>query len=321
MGDPAGVGPEVCLDLLQDPEISKLCIPIIFGDFSVLQACAQQTSKPLLVDRISGDEIACVIEHGVHDLGLIHMNDLVPGTTNAQTGRATYEYVTSAIDACLAGKVDAVVTCPANKEAMQAAGVTHPGHTEIFAERTKTENFCMAFISDTISCSLVTVHVGYHEVPSLLTTDRIYEVISLTRQAHRKLLGKEPRLAVCGLNPHAGENGLFGNREEETIIVPAIEKARGEGADIIGPLPPDTAFTQNRRESVDAYICMYHDQALIPVKILAFDQAVNLTLGLPIVRTSVDHGTALDIAWQGKADPSSLKAAVRLAFKLVLPFD
>ena len=226
-------------------------------------------------------------------------------------------YVTSAIDACLAGKVDAVVTCPANKEAMQAAGVTHPGHTEIFAERTKTENFCMAFISDTISCSLVTVHVGYHEVPSLLTTDRIYEVISLTRQAHQKLLGKEPRLAVCGLNPHAGENGLFGNREEETIIVPAIEKARGEGADIIGPLPPDTAFTQNRRESVDAYICMYHDQALIPVKALAFDQAVNVTLGLPIVRTSVDHGTALDIAWQGKADPSSLKAAVRLAARMV----
>ena len=253
----------------------------------------------------------------MHDLGLIHVKDLVPGTANAQTGQATYEYVTSAIDACLAGKVDAVVTCPANKEAMQAAGVPHPGHTEIFAERTKTENFCMAFISDIISCSLVTVHVGYNEVPSLLTSDRIYEVISLTRQAHQKLLGKEPRLAVCGLNPHAGENGLFGNREEETIIVPAIEKARGKGADIIGPLPPDTAFTQIRRKSVDAYICMYHDQALIPVKALAFDQAVNVTLGLPIVRTSVDHGTALDIAWQGKADPSSLKAAVRLAARMV----
>jgi len=287
MGDPAGVGPEVCLDLLQDPEISELCIPIIFGDSSVLQACAKQTSKPLQVGQISGDQIAGTIEHGVHDLGLIHVNDLVPGTVNAQTGRATYGYVASAID------------------------------TEIFAERTKTENFCMAFISDTISCSLVTVHVGYNEVPSLLTTDRIYEVISLTRQAHQKLLGKEPRLAVCGLNPHAGENGLFGNREEETIIVPAIEKARGEGADIIGPLPPDTAFTQMRRESMDAYICMYHDQALIPVKALAFDQAVNVTLGLPIVRTSVDHGTALDIAWQGKADPSSLKAAVRLAARMV----
>ena len=317
MGDPAGVGPEICLDLLQDPEISELCTPIIFGDSSVLQACAQQTTKPLQLSQISEDEIAGTIEHAVHDLGLIHVNDLVPGTANAQTGRATYGYVTAAIDACLAGKVHAVVTCPANKEAMQAAGVTHAGHTEIFAERTKSENFCMAFISDTISCSLVTVHVGYNEVPSLLTTVRIYEVIALTRQAHQKLLGREPRLAVCGLNPHAGEKGLFGNREEETIIVPAIEQARGEGANIIGPLPPDTAFTQMRRASVDAYICMYHDQALIPVKALAFDQSVNVTLGLPIVRTSVDHGTALDIAWQAKADPCSLKAAVRLAARMV----
>lgn len=317
MGDPAGVGPEICLDLLRNPEISELCIPIIFGDLSVLQACAQQTKKPLQVGQISEDEIAGAQKHAVHDLGLIHVNDLVPGTANAQTGQATYEYVTSAIDACLAGKVDAVVTCPANKEAMQAAGVTNPGHTEIFAERTKTENFCMAFISDTISCSLVTVHVGYHEVPSLLSVERINQVISLTREAHRNLLGREPKLAVCGLNPHAGEKGLFGRGEEEAIIIPAIKQALTHGADIIGPLPPDTAFTPSRRQMVDAYICMYHDQALIPVKALAFDQAVNVTLGLPIIRTSVDHGTALDIAWQGKADPSSLKAAVRLATRMI----
>ena len=174
----------------------------------------------------------------------------------------------------------------------------------------------MAFFSETISCSLVTVHVGYLEVPSLLSVERINQVISLTRQAHRNLLGREPKLAVCGLNPHAGENGLFGRGEEEAIIIPAIERARTEGAGIVGPLPPDTAFTPKRRETVDAYICMYHDQALIPVKALAFDQAVNVTLGLPIIRTSVDHGTALDIAWQGQADPSSLKAAVRLAARM-----
>jgi 4-hydroxythreonine-4-phosphate dehydrogenase len=200
---------------------------------------------------------------------------------------------------------------------MQAAGITQPGHTEIFAERTGTKDFCMAFFSETISCSLVTVHVGYHEVPSLLSIERIKQVISLTREAHRNLLGREPKLAVCGLNPHASENGLFGRGEEKAIIIPAIERARAEGADIIGPLPPDTAFTPSRRQRVDAYICMYHDQALIPVKALAFDQAVNVTLGLPIIRTSVDHGTALDIAWQGKADPSSLKAAVRLAALIV----
>jgi 4-hydroxythreonine-4-phosphate dehydrogenase len=246
----------------------------------------------------------------------MNVNELNPGTADAKTGRATYGYVTSAIDACVTNKVDAVVTCPANKEAMQAGGVTQPGHTEIFAEHTSTEKFCMAFFSDEICCSLVTVHCGYSEVPALLSVDRIYDVISLTRQAHQKLLGREPRLAVCGLNPHGGENGLFGNLEEENLIIPAIEKARNEGMQLLGPLPPDTAFTASIRESIDAYVCMYHDQGLIPVKALAFEEAVNVTLGLPIIRTSVDHGTALDIAWQGKADPSSLKSAVRLAVRM-----
>ena len=316
MGDPAGVGPEICLDLLNDPEILGTCQPVIFGDLTILQACARQTGKALNRSAIQLEEILDSETSGIVDLGILKPNQLNPGIADRHTGRATYEYVVSAIDACLAGRVDAVVTCPANKEAMQAAGITHPGQTEIFAERTGTKDFCMAFFSETISCSLVTVHVGYLEVPSLLSVERIKQVISLTRQAHRNLLGREPKLAVCGLNPHAGENGLFGRGEEEAIIIPAIEGARAEGADIVGPLPPDTAFTPKRRETVDAYICMYHDQALIPVKALAFDQAVNVTLGLPIIRTSVDHGTALDIAWQGQADPSSLKAAARLAARM-----
>jgi 4-hydroxythreonine-4-phosphate dehydrogenase len=316
MGDPAGVGPEICLDLLNDPGILGTCQPVIFGDLTILQACAHQTGKVLNTPVLHLEEITDSSPSGIIDLGILETNELNPGIADARTGRATYEYVVSAIDACRAGRVEAVVTCPANKEAMQAAGITQPGHTEIFAERTGTKDFCMAFFSETISCSLVTVHVGYHEVPSLLSTERINQVISLTREAHRNLLDREPKLAVCGLNPHAGENGLFGQGEEETIIIPAIERARAKGAEIVGPLPPDTAFTPKRRETVDAYICMYHDQALIPVKALAFDQAVNVTLGLPIVRTSVDHGTALDIAWQGKADPSSLKAAVRLAARI-----
>jgi 4-hydroxythreonine-4-phosphate dehydrogenase len=317
MGDPAGVGPEICLDLLNSPEILDRCQPVIFGDLTILQACARQTGKVLNTPALQLEEITDSSPSGIIDLGILEPNKLNPGIAEARTGRATHEFVVSAIDACLAGRVDAVVTCPANKEAMQAAGITQPGHTEIFAERTGTKDFCMAFFSETISCSLVTVHVGYHQVPSLLSVERINQVISLTREAHRSLLGREPKLAVCGLNPHAGENGLFGQGEEEATIIPAIKRARTEGADIVGPLPPDTAFTPKRRETVDAYICMYHDQALIPVKALAFDQAVNVTLGLPIVRTSVDHGTALDIAWQGKADPSSLKAAVRLATRMV----
>jgi len=316
MGDPAGIGPEICLDLLNDPEIANLCAPIVFGDSSVLQSCAEKTHKSFDIIEISESQLGESSKQGILNLGLMNVNQLNPGTADANTGRATYGYVTSAIDACLGKKVDAIVTCPANKEAMQAGGVTQPGHTEIFAEHTSTEKFCMAFFSDEISCSLVTVHCGYSEVPLLLSFERIYDVISLTRQAHQKLLGREPRLAVCGLNPHAGENGLFGNREEDVILT-AIEQARSEGSEIVGPLPPDTAFTQLERKQTDAYICMYHDQALIPVKALAFDSAVNVTLGLPIVRTSVDHGTALDIAWQGKADPSSLKHAVRLAVKIV----
>jgi 4-hydroxythreonine-4-phosphate dehydrogenase len=316
MGDPAGIGPEICLDLLNDPEIANLCAPIVFGDSSVLQSCAEKTHKSFDIIEISESQLGESSKQGILNLGLMNVNQLNPGTADANTGRATYGYVTSAIDACLGKKVDAIVTCPANKEAMQAGGVTQPGHTEIFAEHTSTEKFCMAFFSDEISCSLVTVHCGYSEVPLLLSFERIYDVISLTRQAHQKLLGREPRLAVCGLNPHAGENGLFGNREEEDVILPAIEKARNEGMKLLGPLPPDTAFTSSIRKSTDAYVCMYHDQGLIPVKALAFEEAVNVTLGLPIIRTSVDHGTALDIAWQGKADPSSLKSALRLAVRM-----
>lgn len=317
MGDPAGVGPEICLDLLDDSSIAQLCAPIVFGDAEVLRLCAERTGKPSTFQEVSKDNLRSTDSPSVLDLGLMDLDQLQPGIANPATGKATFGYVTEAIDACLAGLVDAVTTCPANKEAMRSAGIPHPGHSEIFAERAQTEKFCMAFICETISCSLVTVHAGYTEVPDLLTEQRIVDVIELTRATHKKLLGKEPRIAVCGLNPHGGENGLFGNGEEEKIILPAIEKMRAKGCDLTGPLPPDTAFTESRRREIDAYVCMYHDQALIPVKALAFEEAVNVTLGLPIVRTSVDHGTALDIAWQGKADASSLKAAVKLAASFV----
>ena len=316
MGDPAGVGPEICLDLLADSSITERCVPIVFGDAEVLRLCAKRTGKVSDFQVIDQDNLDSVSSPSVLDLGLMELEQLQPGTVNSATGKATYGYVTQAIDACLAKRVDAVTTCPANKGAMQSAGITQPGHTEIFAERTQTEKFCMAFICETISCSLVTVHAGYAEVPDLLNEQKVAEVIEMTRETHLKLLGKEPRIAVCGLNPHAGENGLFGNGEEERIILPAIEKMKAKGCDLTGPLPPDTAFTESRRKEIDAYVCMYHDQALIPVKALAFEEAVNVTLGLPIVRTSVDHGTALDIAWLGKADASSLKAAVNLAVRM-----
>jgi 4-hydroxythreonine-4-phosphate dehydrogenase len=321
MGDPAGVGPEVCLHLLADKQIARECTPILFGDASILKRVARATNLPLPDSTISLSQFQAspseIVQPCIVDLKTLAPDAVQPGITSAVTGRAGYTYVDRAIDAALAGEVAAVSTAPLNKEAMHAAGINFPGHTEIFAARTNAARSCMMQYSEEITCTFVTVHVGYHEVPGLLTKERILDVIDLTAAALKKLRNREPKIVVCGLNPHAGEHGLFGDREEERIIIPAIEAARAQGITIEGPLPPDTAFLPAKRKSTDAFICMYHDQGHIPVKALAFDSAVNTTLGLPIIRTSVDHGTACDIAWQGKANPSSLCSAVRLALRLI----
>src|SRR5438094_1734321 len=320
MGDPAGVGPEVCLHLLADEAIAKECVPIVFGDAAILWRVAAAADLPLKGAVISPAEWeathAAIDQPAILDLHAIDADAVEPGKVSAATGRAAFTYIDRAIDAALAGQVAAVSTAPLNKEALHAAGINFPGHTEIFAARTNAPRSCMMQYSQEITCTFVTVHVGYREVPGLLTKERILDVIELTAQALQSLRGHKPKIVVCGLNPHAGEHGLFGEREEERIIMPAIEAARAKGIFIEGPLPPDTAFLPPKRKATDAFVCMYHDQGHIPVKALAFDSAVNTTLGLPIVRTSVDHGTACDIAWQGKANPSSLFAAVRLAVKM-----
>ncbi len=316
MGDPAGVGPEVCLDLLAHAGVAEVCVPIVFGDRAVLERCAEVTGKAMPVRFIEEGEMADCTASAVFSIPSIGLDDFEPGTVNAATGQAGYDYIDKAIDLASAGVIDGVATAPINKEALRAAGYSYPGHTEIFAERAATGKSCMMLTADILTCSFVTVHVGYHEVPDLLTTERIGEVIDLTRDAMIRIRGKEPKLLVCGLNPHAGEHGLFGNSEEEQIIVPAVDAARKKGADIEGPLPPDTVFLEWRREQTDAVICMYHDQGHIPMKALAFDRAVNTTLGLSFPRTSADHGTALDIAWQGKANAGSLIEAVLLAAKM-----
>lgn len=320
MGDPAGVGPEVCLHLLADSDVAALCTPVVFGDAAVLRECARRTGLAAPREIVSESEWAercatldtpCVL-----DLAGFDAAEFAPGTVSARTGAAAFRYVQRAIDAALAGQVAAVATAPLNKEALHLAGHDFPGHTEIFAARTGAARSCMMQYSEEITCTFVTVHVGYAEVPALLTQERILEVIELTVEGLQRIRGRVPKIVVCGLNPHAGEHGLFGEREEERIIAPAIDAARARGYQVEGPLPPDTAFLPWKRASTDAFVCMYHDQGHIPVKALAFDCAVNTTLGLPIIRTSVDHGTALDIAWQGKANPSSLVHAVRLAARL-----
>jgi 4-phospho-D-threonate 3-dehydrogenase / 4-phospho-D-erythronate 3-dehydrogenase len=255
----------------------------------------------------------------VLDLRRIDAASVTPGRVDARCGDAAFRYVIASIEAGLAGQVDAVATGPLNKAAMHAAGHKFPGHTEIFAHHMQAPRSCMMLTSPELTCSFATVHVGYHEVPGLLSVRRILDVIELTAAAMHRIRGRAPKLVVCGLNPHAGENGLFGQREEERLIQPAIEAARAQGLQIEGPLPPDTAFLPRRRKETDAFICMYHDQGHIPLKALAFDSAINTTLGLPVIRTSVDHGTAFDIAWQGQANHNSLIEAVRLAARLCRP--
>lgn len=302
MGDPAGVGPELCARLVTETDIATRCVPIIFGSADVLQSAATQIGITLPTDLSVADTPFAAT--------------LVPGKVSAACGQASFGYIEQAIAAAIDGSVAAVVTSAINKASWNAAGIKYPGHTELFAERCDTDRFCMMMYSPAFSVAMVTTHVGYSEVPALLSSERIDEVIDLATAAITRIENRPARLTCLGLNPHAGEDGLFGNREEETIIAPAIETAKQKGIQIEGPLPPDTCFLPSRRESTDCYICMYHDQALIPFKALNFDTGVNVTLGLPMIRTSVDHGTAFDIAWQGIADVSSLVAAVDLAIKM-----
>jgi 4-hydroxythreonine-4-phosphate dehydrogenase len=243
---------------------------------------------------------------------------ITPGKVSAACGRAGYVYIEQAIRAALAGKIDGVVTAPIHKESLNLSGVKFPGHTEIFTALTKAKRSCMMLYSDKLTVSMVTTHIGYHEVPKKLSVERVLNVIELTAQAMKQILRREPRIGVCGLNPHAGEHGLFGNREEEKFVAPAVKRARQMKLNVTGPLVPDAVFTTGQRKNYDAIVTQYHDQGHIPFKMLAFDTGVNLTLGLPIIRTSVDHGTAFDIAWQGNADPTSLFSAIKVAADLAL---
>lgn len=320
MGDPAGVGPELCARLLADRSIREVATPLVFGDHAIAAAAADRLGidPPALAGSIArfSDDPDSVTVPGVVDHARIRPGEFAIGRVGLECGRASFAYLVSAIDAAIAGKVDAIVTAPIHKEALARAGIPHPGHTEALAERTKAKRHCMMLTSMRITCSLVTSHVGIRDVPGLLSASAVLDTIELTAEAMRRIRGREPRLVVCGLNPHAGENGLFGGQEEEHAIAPAIAAARARGIAIEGPVSPDTAFLPAHLAKTDAYVCMYHDQGLIPLKMLAFDEAVNVTLGLPIVRTSVDHGTAFDIAWTGKASPSSLFEAFRLAASL-----
>ena len=322
MGDPAGIGPEICLHALREPAVLKRCVPVLFGDAAVLERVAQKTGitctkcRTVLVSELS--KISRVNQPLIVDCAAIDAAKITPGKISAACGWAGYIYIKQAIQSALAGKIDGVVTAPIHKESLNLSGVKFPGHTEIFTALTKAKRSCMMLYSDKLTVSMVTTHIGYHEVPGKLSVGRVLNVIELTAQTMGRILGCEPRIGVCGLNPHAGEHGLFGNREEEKCVAPAVKRARKQGIQVEGPLVPDAVFTTNVRKKYDAIVTLYHDQGHIPFKMLAFDTGVNLTLGLPIIRTSVDHGTAFDIAWQGKAGPTSLFSAITVAADLTI---
>ncbi|MFQ5739431.1 MAG: 4-hydroxythreonine-4-phosphate dehydrogenase PdxA [Acidobacteriota bacterium] len=319
MGDPAGIGPELCLQVLEDPRVLDQCIPVVFGDGGILKSVAACCHFPepatvLVLSQWKGG--ANIQGPALVDCQLIASQSVRPGQVQPECGRAAFGYVRTAVESALEGRVAAIATAPINKEALKEAGVPYPGHTEMLAALTGSSRFCMMLSSEELTVSMVTTHIGLAQVPAHLSRERVLEVIRLTAGALERQLQRAPRISVCGLNPHAGENGLFGNREEEEIILPAIEEARRQGLEVAGPLPPDTAFVAEKRKGIDGIICMYHDQGHIPFKMLAFDRGVNVTLGLPVIRTSVDHGTAFDIAWKGRAIPVSLIQAILCAVRL-----
>lgn len=316
MGDAAGIGPEIIVKVFAD----GLPTPaLVYGDAGVMQATISQfgLDDRLRVVIISGPETC------PHDPAVIPVLNrwqelppgIVMGEVNAAAGRGAYEYLCHAIDDAMAGRIRAIVTAPLNKKAMQLGGVDYPGHTEILAERSGTERYAMMLANAELRVLLVTIHVPLADVPGLVTFEAELDTIRLAGLACRQAGLARPRIAVAGLNPHAGEDGRFG-REEIEIIAPAIEAARAEGLDVHGPLPGDTVFMRARRGEFDIVVAQYHDQGLIPVKYLGVDEGVNVTVGLPFVRTSVDHGTAYAIAGRGIADPSSLRAAYDTALAM-----
>jgi 4-phospho-D-threonate 3-dehydrogenase / 4-phospho-D-erythronate 3-dehydrogenase len=319
MGDPAGIGPEICLRALREPSVLKMCTPVLFGDVGVLERMAKKSLGDLPVLREKDfPQVSRINEPLIVDCGAMDAKKLKPGKVSAACGRAGYIYIERAIQAALAGKIEGVVTAPIHKESLNLSGVQHPGHTEIFTALTNAKRSCMMLYSDKITVSMCTTHIGYHEVPKKLSIERVLNVIELTAATMRLMLQREPRIGVCGLNPHAGEHGLFGQHEEEKFVEPAVKLAQKKKLNVIGPLVPDAVFTTGQRKKYDAIVTLYHDQGHIPFKMLAFDTGVNITLGLPIIRTSVDHGTAFDIAWQGKADATSLYSAIKVAADLAI---
>jgi len=317
MGEPGGIGPEVIVRALYSPEIRKRCNPLVIGDAEIMKHAVKITGLPLEINPVTVP-FKSKPERGRIDIidvkSRSHFKKCAP---SKNAGRAVAGYIRKAVELALSKEVDAVVTAPISKESLKMAGYEWPGHTELLAELTNTKDFAMMFVSDKLKLILCTIHIPLQDVPGKINEKLVLKTIRLAEKGMHMLGNENPRIAVAGLNPHAGESGILG-KEESAAISPAIKKARAGGINVSGPYPPDVVFHKAYNGEFDMVVCMYHDQGLIPFKMIAFDTGVNVTVGLPLIRTSPDHGTAFDIAWEGKANPASMIEAIKLAAKLEL---
>lgn len=322
MGDPAGVGAEIIVKALSNIAVYKKCVPIVVGDRAVLEDALDFCDLPLELHEITDVEEAAgqIGRIDFIDLKLFEKGGWEYKKNQSCCGEASLKYIAKAIDLAMNGKVAAVVTAPINKKSLRMAGIPYDGHTEIFAEYTGTKNFAMLLASKSLHVIHVSTHCSLREACERVKKDRVYEVIRLADRGMRELGYESPRIVVAGLNPHSSEDGLFGD-EEEKEITPAIERARGEGIQVEGPEPPDTVFVKCQAGQYDIVVAMYHDQGHIPLKLGGFQydlqsdkyasvSGINCTIGLPIVRTSVDHGTAFGKAGEGRANEESMTDAI-----------
>jgi 4-hydroxythreonine-4-phosphate dehydrogenase len=319
MGDPAGVGPEIILKTLAHENPYPRCIPIVIGSKAVMQFYRDLLDIPVEIVSIrspsafnNARRVINVLEPEAINFEIAYS----PGATNASCGKAVYHFITKAVELIQRGELDGLCTAPISKESLNLAGYDYPGHTELLATLTNTRNFAMLMVGGGLRVALATIHIALRDVPAAINPERLIQLMRLTADFIPYFGIPKPRLALAALNPHASEKGLFGT-EEENIISPAISASRAENINVSGPYPADTVFHRALGGEFDVVIAMYHDQALIPIKTLDFYRGVNVTMGLPFIRTSVDHGTAFDIAGKGAANTSSLSEAIRTALLLI----
>lgn len=315
MGDPAGIGPEVIAKALSQPRLRKVCRPIVIGSLPVMERAIKALRLRLIVRAVQSHETALSRPGTVAVLDPLEtpLTTFKLGLAAAETGAASVTFIKKAVELARLGCIDAMVTAPINKEAINMAGCHYPGHTELLADLTKATESGMMIVGGPLRIMFVTTHVSIRDLPSILTQAKIEQAIRLAQLALTTLFRiKRPKIGVAALNPHAGEHGLFGD-EEARIVLPAARVAQRQGILASDPLPADTLFGKAAKGQYDGIVALYHDQGLIPLKLVAFGTCVNLTVGLPIIRTSVDHGTAFDIVGKGIADPGSLVEAMKLA--------